>query len=304
MVQALETNSLIDHLKNARKSPAVLKIRLLKLRETKPDALVFAFEGDDDKIAYYHWVKRIRSALVYEPLPCRGKKQVLALKRMLDRDLNGLQRNVFYFVDRDFDLNENLDQSVFVSDRYAVENYLVDAAVLDDLLKNEFHCDAAPIARATAVELFRESYKQFLTLTKEINRRIYVGVRSKKEFRGHFPDRIGPLATVTLESVVANFESAESVILYGEEPSPEQIATYNLEFEELVPELRYRGKFAYAFFWAWLECLIEERCNSGSTIFVDADKNRRANVHEMTFGAMAAKSEMPMGLTEFVEAIP
>ncbi|CDN92995.1 hypothetical protein BN949_02142 [Agrobacterium tumefaciens] len=303
MDQAVPADKLVDHLKNARKSPAVLKIRLLKLREVKPGALVFAFEGDDDKIAYYQWIKRIRPNLPYEPLPCRGKKQVLALKRMLDRDLNGLQRNVYYFVDRDFDLNENLDGTVFVTDRYAVENYLVEPAVLEDILKNEFHCDVAPIARTTAIELFKSKYGQFLALTKEVNRRIYVGIRSKKNFQGHFPDKIGPLATVTLRDVVKNFDHANNVIVYAEEPSAEQVATFASEFDELIPELRYRGKFAYAFFWAWLECLIAERCDASSAIFVDADKNRRANVHEMTFGAMASKSEMPIGLKEFVEAI-
>ena len=63
---------------------------------------MLVFEGDDDKIVYGQWIRRVRPTLRYEPFPCGGKKEVRELKNALARDLAHLDDGVFFFVDRDF----------------------------------------------------------------------------------------------------------------------------------------------------------------------------------------------------------
>jgi Protein of unknown function (DUF4435) len=64
---------------------------------------LLAFEGDDDKIVYGQWIRRIRPGLRYEPFPCGGKREAKELKNALGRDLAQLGENVFFLVDRDYD---------------------------------------------------------------------------------------------------------------------------------------------------------------------------------------------------------
>src|ERR1700692_2569751 len=103
MTLPISDDSYVNKLRAARQRPAVLKIKLASVRSCNPGCLVFAFEGDLDKGAYYQWVKRLRSELVYEPLPCGGKRHVLEFREMLKRDLGGLATRVYFFIDRDFD---------------------------------------------------------------------------------------------------------------------------------------------------------------------------------------------------------
>src|SRR6516162_499595 len=89
-------NAFVERLKSARTTSAVLKLKLITLKSGFPDALVFAFEGDDDKIVYGQWIRRIRPELQYEPFPCGGKEGVRGLKNAVTRDLSGLGTGVFF----------------------------------------------------------------------------------------------------------------------------------------------------------------------------------------------------------------
>jgi hypothetical protein len=123
----------IEKLKGARESVAVLKLRLASLRAKLPKSLVFAFEGDDDKIVYYQWIRRIKPSLDYEPFPCKGKRRVIQLREMLKRDLNKLGEGVYFFVDRDFDLEDvpgcNFSERTFITDKWHVSFVPVHADV-------------------------------------------------------------------------------------------------------------------------------------------------------------------------------
>ncbi|SFB48138.1 Protein of unknown function [Rhizobium sp. NFR07] len=301
-----DDDAYVEVLKRARKSPAVLKIRLAKLRSNFPDMLVFAFEGDDDKSVFFQWIRRIRPELEYEPFPCRGKQQVIRLKKMLDQDLGGLGHGVYYFVDRDFDdlpADQVGDPTIFVTDKFSVENYLVTEKVLNETLKNEFHCNAAPEARARVADLFKKTYSEFLDITGEVNKRIFIGVRAKKKFAAHFPDSLTSLANVQLLQVLPTQISAASIVLYEEEPSPEETEEHGAAFLQLSPPDRYRGKFATMYFSKWLMCLAAERVDNDSALFKEAEQNKPAKVGELNLGNLASKSALPVGLAEFIQAV-
>lgn len=304
MSEITPDDAYMHRMKTARDSSAVLKLRLLSLKSQLPGTLIFVFEGDDDKIVYFHWIKRLRAELSYEAFPCRGKKYVLKLREAVSRDLGNARDGVYFFVDRDFDdlAGHPTDENTFLTDCYSTENYLVSDVVLEDTLINEFHCHGRPDVRGEITEIFRRVYGEFLFSTKEINRRWYIacqtGVSIKKK-----PEKIKSIANVAFDCVLPHESSAEEIIVFGQEPDADAaIAHYN-EFDGLDPVTRYRGKFALMFFDKWISLLADEYANPESETFGDLDRSAKARLSELSLGSYAAKSEFPQGLREFLHSI-
>lgn len=297
--------SYVGRLKSSRTSPAVLKARLVTIRSKFPSALIFAFEGKDDKVIYYNWTKRVRSNISYEPFPCDGKKNVLELIEVAERDLNNIGENVYFFVDRDFDDNAALTRkrNVYVTEAYSIENYLVSSEVVVELLKNDFHCHGELEVRSEITKLFDKLYEEFLNATKEINFRVYFARRSGVQFLRQLPDKINQLAKVYAESVEPSGVPENQVIQLSREPNLEEENELRREFENLTPRERYRGKFAMMFFRKWLQCLVDERNNrkGSGCIFSAVQGNATANT--ITLDSLASKSEIPGCFIGFMERI-
>lgn len=298
-------DSFIEELRDARDVPAVLKWKLVSLRAAAPDVCVFAFEGVEDKVVYFHWIRRIAPDFIYEPFVCSGKGKVLQLKEMLERDLGGLGRDIYFFIDRDFDdmRGHAASDSIFMTQVYSFENYLVSEIVLEELLKNEFHCHAEPICRTKLIDLFTRQYADFLQITKECNFRLFVARKFRIEQTSTLPNRISSLAEIALDAIKPGKATLEAQIPLAREPSEEENRSLDASFQELQPRLRYRGKFALMFFRKWLEFVAADRNSNASTMFKEmAGDGLRAQV-PVSLDSMAARSEIADGLTEFITKI-
>lgn len=291
----------VERLKAARDNVSVLKYKLIHLRGIQPLVLVFAFEGDDDKIIYSHWIRRLRSDLAYEPFPCKGKRKVIEFRNMLRRDAGELRKGVYYFIDRDFDEDPALDPATFVTDSYSLENHLVCPFVLDEVLKIYFHCHGSPDVREAIVGLFASVYSQFLQATEELNRRIFTGVRLGI-LGNSLPDNISAIAALSLDRVTA-VGGAADLIVFKREPQAEEMASCNALFAQLDPRSRYRGKFAFMFFERWLGLLADEYGKDASTMWGPMDRASRVRRNELVLGSFAAKSKMPEGLKPFIDNV-
>lgn len=295
----------VQRLKVAREVGVVLKARLASLRSTDSEGLVFAFEGIDDKAVYYAWIRRIDADLIYEPFPCDGKGQLLKLKDQLDRDRSGLAKGVYFFIDRDFDdLRDSApSENLFMTEAYSFENYLVDGGVLEEVLKNEMHCHAEIECRVAVGALFERLYRAFLEITRDINFRIYLARKCKIYQNSELPQRINRLAAVTLTGVQAVDDDITALVVLEREPSAEEIAAHEGAFDELLPPLRYRGKFALLFFRKLLEQLAADRNSSESVHFAKLSREGlRARGH-LELDALAGKSQLPAGLQAFIAKV-
>jgi hypothetical protein len=296
----------VKKLREARNRPAVLKTKLASVRSSNPRCLVLAFEGDTDKSAYVQWIRRLRSDLRYEPFPCGGKKQVLEFREMLRRDLGGLASRVYYFIDRDFDDHREYapdPATTFMTDQYSVENYMVTRDVLEELLKDEFHCHAEPDIRADILDQFQRCLTEFLQSTAEINFRLFVARRMKFELQRHLPNRINHIAQIELEGTTPINVDPEQIVVFQEELSQDERSALRAEFDELDPSRRYRGKFNFLFFSRWLELLASDRRAETSKCFSRVGQPRSVNTGALNLGMFASKSSVPEGLAEFVTAI-
>lgn len=296
----------INLMVSGRKSPAVLKIRLLDLRATDSSCVVIAFEGDDDKAVFGQWIRRLRPDLEYEPFPCDGKQGVFDLQDILDRDLGDLKRGIFYFIDRDFDdLRDRTDDPrVFMTDRYSIENYIVNGEVLTELLKEEFHCHGQPKIRAEVVGLFHKQFDEFAKLMTEFNFRIFLARRLQITILDSIPKKIRTFVDVELKTLTDAGLRPEDAIKLKIDPDPAQVTTLRQEFNKLFPLHRHRGKFFLGFFMSWLRKLADDRRNPQGALFATCANHRSVDMSAISLGMLATKCRsMPQGLEGFLARV-
>lgn len=288
-------------MREARSVPAVLKLQLAKIRSSDPDRPIFAFEGDDDKYIYYQWIRRIRSELKYEPFPCTGKGALLALIGVIRRDQTNIGVGVYFFFDRDFDdwRGSEPHENAFMTDRYSVENYLVSSDVLDELLANEFNCHGDRELRSRLIALFERSYSEFLEVTRDLNRKIFVARRANIDLGGRIPSKISAIAKVGISGSERVEMNLEAMFPFSVEEIGVDLDQIDREFRELTPALRYRGKFAMLFWNRWLSMLVDEY-NSGEKGVFEARIRGKVRASELTLSTFASKSSFPEGLEQFV----
>jgi hypothetical protein len=294
---------LINRMRGKRNVAAVLKIRLASIRAQASDALVFVVEGPEDKTVYFHWLKQLAPLLKHEMLVCNGKGKLLAFRELLQGDLGGLKTGVYFLIDHDFDglRGQAPVGDIYVTDTYAVENHLVTEHVLDQILRVELHCDGEPAARSSVLNHFNSLYSVFLEVTRPLNHRIFlarrIGIRNARPW----PDKINSIAKVSLEAISPADESLESQICLEREPSQEEVAALETEFESLSPRERYRGKFAMAFFAKFIQQLSEDRAADSPKLF-PALKPQPCN-GGVALDAIASKSSAPLSFKEFITSI-
>ncbi len=295
----------LAEMRGSREKSAVLKAKITTLRSSIPTTLIFVFEGIDDKSVYHSWIARVSPELKYEPFPCGGKAHVLSLLEIVSRDVNDLKDGIYFFIDRDFDDSRGviLTPNSFMTDEYSVENYLVNSEVLEEILKNEFHCHAQPTVREPIIGLFTQAYESFLNCCRDLNFRIYVARRVPIELRGHLPDKISQLASIEVDSVHPSDKALNELVKLLREPTEAEMAEFSKYFDELDPKARYRGKFSLMFFFRWLSALATDRNAENPLYFVGIENKHKANCSLITLGGLASKSRMPVSLPDFVRAI-
>ena len=243
--------------------------------------------------------------LEIEFTPAKGKSQVLDFRRRLQADRTGLAIGVFMFVDRDFDgLRGQLEgDDIFCTETYSIENYLVSDAILKSILTDEFRCTAQTDHRDNILSLFQQVLVQFNDCMKEANRRIFLSRFLGIQGVG-IQQRISTYVEITLRGVRKVYDNPElrRLINLDREPTLDERQVLDAEFELLVPQLDYRGKFLVAFFGGWLERLSEERMRHGQTLFPET-----GNVHfsrtTLTLRSLASRAPLPDGLEHFVQTM-
>ena len=293
----------VQILRSARNNGAVLKHKLLELRSIVPFDRIFIFEGDDDKIVYHSWIRRCANDIEYEPFVCQGKRKVLELYDILKRDKGNLIDGVYFFVDRDFDdlQGRPTDPHIFMTERFSLENYIVDCTTLKEILTCDLHCHAVPIVRERILETFSMMLSDFSDAAKEANRRIYIGVKLGISVRITQKDH-KKIADIKLDHIVRSNTPCEEWILYDGQAAPEIPDQIITEFDDLNPMHRHRGKFFFEFFRSFIQNLANDYERDDSLFFNGMNRTSKVRRNEFTLGSMAIKSPIPDSLNTFIQA--
>jgi len=218
--------------------------------------------------------------------------------------MSGLSKGVYFFVDRDFDdlRGREASNDIFVTDKYSIENYLVDDVVLNELLKNEFNCHLA-LAHAKYIrEEFGRMWDLFCQYTREINFRLFVMRRLGIKLLSPLPEKIGKIANVQLDGVFPVEHDVKVLVHAQREPSEDELAGLRDEFDGLDKYARYRGKFALMFFMKWLEQLALDYNSEKPRLFPKIP-NSKVHYQKVGIDSLASKSNLPAGLAEFLAQV-
>ena len=299
----IDTGTVVDEgvarLVDARKSESIIKLRLLDLRSRYSEGPVIAVEGDIDRVVFSHWLSRAGAVDAYEFFVCNGKRARRQLAGVLDQDASDLAEDIWIVVDRDFDELTGFPEnaSVFMLDRYSIENYLVEPGVLDYLLRVTFPIDGEPAARAKICELFVTDYLNLLEISCDINRAIFEARKLRLDVDSLIPKAITGFVSVELGNVTPSGKSLSDIFLMPEHDS----ALFNEGdyFNVLDPALRYRGKYALKFMMTWLSALGREFRVATLGLFPAASRTEASVLSpEHTIGSMATVSSLPLGIEE------
>lgn len=295
---------IVQRMRDARNSPAVHKTTLAMIRAHNSQCIVFVCEGVDDKKVYFHWLRHIDPSLNYEFHVCNGKGKLLEFRELLQRDTSKLEKNTYFFVDRDFDDLRGYPPGpdIYVSETYSFENWLVTKEILNDILCIELHCHGEHSTRKGVLAAFDEVYASFLKVTRPHNERIFLARRLGIQIRP-LPTRLGKLADINLTDVKPQKEDATMAIKLEREPTQAEINQERSEFDRLDPQRCYRGKFALLFFLRWIEMLGKDRNDENSILFSTAHKSAANANGQLSLDSVAAKSVPPPSFRRFIESI-
>jgi len=287
----------------ARSRSAVVKIKFLNFRSRYPHGLILAVEGNDDKVVYSYWIKRISPEISYEFFVCNNKNELKFLRNCLYSDKSKESHDVGFIVDRDFDDLENFHciGDVFMLDRYSIENYIVDKFVVHDTVKVALPGSGDPKLREKICNIFDKDYEKFLDVVSEINRQLFFARRLRMNVDNCIPDSLAKLAVVQLGEVRPCDPPAEVAFKIELDLLQETAKQLDEEFSLLDPKKRYRGKFSYKFLRGWLDRLSDEYRNAHFGLFPPSEEAAGRIKHdEMSLGSLACRSSLPEGFETFV----
>lgn len=300
----MQNDGYLAALRGSRNKPSVIKLKFISLKSRSSGLPIFVFEGDEDKIVYGRWISRLVPFLEYDVFICNGKRGVRALDGILAFDVGNLRDGTFMFVDRDFDDLRGFvgRDNVFLLERFAIENFLVSPEVVSSLLRDEFPLHDHPLLRETILNQFNLDYSTFLAELGPVNWRIFLATKAESSFKKRFSDSINDYASVSYGDIIAGNDNPENLIDFDIDKDEAFIEAMKEEFDTLVPEERYRGKFALMFFSRWLLSLSEHLANKTGPFETSAVPGR-ARQHEFTLGTFASKSPIPLGLGAFLAQV-
>jgi len=302
----LENDEYLTLIKEAKNSRSVIKLSFATFASSIPENIkIFAMEGVDDKVAYFHWVRQINTNINYESYICKNKTNTLKLFDALQSDLTGLGERVYYFIDKDYDNYQGREphQKIYMTEKYSIENFIVCAELLNDLLILEFHMNGQNETRQKINETFERLYGKFLEITSAINFRIFLARKLGIRQRDDLPKNCTSFVSISSENVTALDVNVHDLVQLEREPTIAEENHLLSEFNSLQPQHDYRGKFALSFFSTWLNYLRTERMADNSIYFQNTPRSEFNISGDFSFGRMISKSKAPNNLHEFLANI-
>jgi len=126
------------------------------------DAIYCFVEGYD--MPYYRPI--VQNVCQNPPVEiiCNGKSSVIAANIFIEAKEDSRRYAKRYFVDRDFDNNDNLPDTIFITDGYAIENYYLSDRCVSSILETEFKMSRVkyPDNYTNCMDLFHSEHEKFL----------------------------------------------------------------------------------------------------------------------------------------------
>lgn len=295
-----------EMMRQARNTVQVTFSEYLKIRT--PDAQILVFEGKNCPTFYINRVTSLLEGRKIRQLVARGKKNVLELRELVERNLSTATDEVFFFVDRDFDQHPEPGEfdDVYVTRGYAIENECVHWPIVESFLRANF--DIADADDEGALSSLQSDFEMAMSLyrdaTKSLQRMLFVCRRNS--IRCLPGDDVIKLLKIDFSARAVRERFSTLVELASElqvplEQQPLAIAKMSLaeDFEHLDWRLQWRGKYHFDFVRRFLIWVAAARI-AGATPFKRAAKPVIDPAHPALMGLVFAFVPTPLCLIDFV----
>ncbi|CAI8784893.1 DUF4435 domain-containing protein [Pseudomonas sp. IT-P291] len=296
---------LVDKLRLARQTPHVALHDYNLLRSKAAEVLVCVFEGHEDHPYYDTVFRRITENFKYQPLVVNGKDQVLGLRELLCKRDTPAEKNVAYFIDKDYDDYKQYlpSDNTYCTHGYSIENNLCTVSTLQPLLETEYFCyktgDQHNIENIT--KIFHERLSEYSELMKETNKAIYFARKNSIRLQG-INNQITRYLDINLSNITPSGTDHFSLIGWPETVDTAEIPASLPEFDNLSPLTDWRGKFALGVYTELLHRLKDDRCSNKPQLF-SVKSGMKFNPKGDIIRTLAVLAPIPSCLRSFVSSL-
>jgi hypothetical protein len=291
--------SLLDSLRNSRKSPSVLKMKALKIDGEHPAVLIFFFEGVEDVPVYEEWLARIEGCPRYEPVPGAGKQQLMAYYDQLVTAKDPLLMKTYFFVDRDFDPPLPNLSHLFELPAYSIENLICNDAVLDSMLRDEFRRAGAVAERTKIRAKFSALCGDFYRCCLPVSFLLFVAQRGGLTVEKK-PEKVAEIASIAVDGIAPAYQDVNDIVQITKLPAAQELKAYEESFEQLPTVLQHRGKYVLEMFRKWLRVLMEDFKSTHPRLCEKQDERIPGDPSSVSIRRFAGATPPPYELVQFV----
>ena len=245
-----------EEMQNARLSYTVAFKRFTTQFDKNSNTIFCFYEGEDGK---YYDEKIRRYSDDFYTIVAEKKTQVLDTFRLISNKKEYCSSRKMFFIDRDFDDNTDyINEDIFITDGYSIENYYVNDSTLEKILQSEFSINKEDNDFKTCFDIFHDDYNEFNKLIVEFN--ALAKIRRQKKINVC-------LSNYKTKDLIKYDSKIEKSNKYDDKINPfkEKLLLEEGELERTVSDLLYkencgfyfRGKNQLYFFKRYLKKIIK-----------------------------------------------
>lgn len=296
---------LVGSLRNARKNPHRYFMEYLNLRSRLGESvLICVFEGPEDLPVYDVWIRRHYPER-YEPLQVNGKENLLDLNVLLQKSADEKDARILFFADHDFDGSKErtVDDRVYFTPTYSIENLLINPRSFEDTLIYEFGLiNAEQPDRKPLIEAFFTKLDDFNEKLLPVNAFIR-WLRLEGVECGNLPETTTRLVSVGLEEVRPLFSERLSEVADEFKataiPLSPTVQEHMKWLRDHNPTKVGRGKFLLDFMKRYLLALYADRRSDKPIYFSRKDRTKPEPCHDV-LRKLAGYTSTPDCLKDFI----
>ncbi|WP_081713886.1 DUF4435 domain-containing protein [Cystobacter fuscus] len=304
-----------DELRFARSSYAVAWRNFLKGVSSDPEALFCFFEGEDLKY-YAVRIELVARPSKYRQLIVGGRAGVIQILNLVLSVDGGRYANshLVFFVDKDFVAPSLVNDLIYVTPCYSIENLYATRTALERILASEFGLSHGEPSFESALRFFQLSLENFNAATRVLN-----GWLRQQRIKEDEAERIKEtIASLNLRDVrvwefveqqlpkfMPKYSIASLDKRFGRTSSPSDVSEMDswIADEANVPGVVHRGKFQMEFLHVVLTFLIDDANSKSPGVFLTTRRVALTVQKGNILSQLAQYADTPACLVNFLERV-
>lgn len=293
------------------RSATTIAIHKYHLLKTNKENVLLFIEGEDDVVYYPLKARTIIDNKQIIPLNCGGKLGVIQVAQLTTIDRKTKKYSIGYFVDTDFDYLDSINECIYTTPTYSVENLVYNLNTFKNILTTMFNITPADPSFDKIIEFYQKRRDEYFSAMQLYNTWIYIqrtkyrtsNVESLKLTK-KIPDGF---ISFSFNKIQANYSLDSIKALHPTAPiiTEEDIENHISLLPATSGEEKFRGKFSWEFFAFIISSLIEDANNDKKRILVP--KKVKFNITKKDgrklFEEISPFSPIPICLKKYITSL-